>query len=102
MAEREEETCGKRPLAVLDQLANRIINGGDVVSIEGVAQTEEVRQQGGAKQRRLIGKRNPCPKPSRSVRGDQDNVRYRGLCFDVRRLVVEWVRQKSDLLVGDC
>ena len=73
-----------------------------MVSIEGVAQTEEVRQQRGAKQRRLIGKRNPCPKPSRSVGGDQDNVRYRGLCFDVRPLVVEWVRQKSYLLVGDC
>ena len=42
MAEREEEADAQRPLAVGHQLAGRVVDGGDVIGIEGVAHPERV------------------------------------------------------------
>src|ERR1700691_1650270 len=43
MAEREEESEPERPLALLQQIARRVIDGRDMVGIEPVAKTEKVR-----------------------------------------------------------
>ena len=42
MAEREEEPDRERLLALLHQLAHDIVDGGDVVGVEGVAQAEHI------------------------------------------------------------
>jgi hypothetical protein len=43
--EREEEPDAQRPLAVVHELARRVVDGGDVVGVEGVAQPEGVRRE---------------------------------------------------------
>ena len=42
VAEREEEADAERPLALLEQLPRRVVDRGDVVGVEGVAQAEGV------------------------------------------------------------
>ena len=44
VAEREEEADAERPLSLVHQLAGGVVDRRDVVSIEGVAQSERVRQ----------------------------------------------------------
>ena len=48
MAEREEEADTERALALVDQLAGGVVDGGDVVGVKGVAHPEGVGQHAGA------------------------------------------------------
>src|SRR5262249_28422208 len=45
VAEREEEADAQRALAVLEELAGRVVDRCDVVGVEGVAQTERVGER---------------------------------------------------------
>ncbi len=54
MAEREEEADADRALAFLHQLAGDVVDGGDMVGIDGVTQAEAVGQQRGAEQHRML------------------------------------------------
>ena len=67
MAEREEEADRDRTLTFLHQLARDVVDGRDVIGIDGVAQPEPVRQQRGAEQQRLIAEHQEGPEPGRDV-----------------------------------
>ena len=53
VAEREEEADAERPLAFLEELPRRVVDRGDVVGIERVAQTERVGEHAEPGQRRI-------------------------------------------------
>ena len=48
MPEREEEPDAERPLALLHELARRVVDGRDVVGVEGVAHAQRVGGQADA------------------------------------------------------
>ena len=54
MAEREIEPERDRPLALLHQLAGGVVDGGDMVGIDGVAQPEAVGEEAGGEQDRMV------------------------------------------------
>ena len=45
MAEREEQADGDRPLALLHEFARGIVDGGDMVGVDRVAQAEGIGEQ---------------------------------------------------------
>ena len=51
--EREEEADAHRALAVLQQLAGRVVDRGDVVGVEGVAEAEGVGERAETGERRV-------------------------------------------------
>ena len=57
VAEREHEADGDGALALLHELAGDVVDGGDVVGVDGVAQAEAVGEQRGAEQERDSGGR---------------------------------------------
>ena len=65
MAEREEQADAERPLALLHQLARDIVDGGDVVGVDGMAQAEAVGEQRRAEQQRLVVEHRGTPTPRR-------------------------------------
>ena len=56
VAEREEEADAHRALAVLQELARRVVDRGDVVGVEGVTQAERVRERAQAGERRVVAR----------------------------------------------
>ena len=50
MAEREEQADADRALAFLHQLARDVVDGGDMVGVDRMAQPEHVGEQRGAEQ----------------------------------------------------
>jgi major membrane immunogen (membrane-anchored lipoprotein) len=55
MAEREKQTGGERPLALLHQFAHDVVDGGDVVGVDGVTDAQHVSQHRRAQKRRPPG-----------------------------------------------
>ena len=53
VAEREEEADAERALAVLEELARRVVDRGDVVGVERVAQAERVSERAEPGERRI-------------------------------------------------
>ena len=89
MAEREEQADGDRPLALLHQLARHVVDGRDVVGIDGVAQPECVGQERGADQHRIIVKRDQRPDPGQHIGGDQHGIDAGDLAAKFGVLIVE-------------
>jgi hypothetical protein len=52
MAEREHEPHGDGPLVLLHQFASDVVNGGNVIRIDGVAEAEAVSEKGRAEKDR--------------------------------------------------
>jgi hypothetical protein len=65
MTEGKQEADGDRALALLHQLARHIIDCGDMIGIDGVAQPKTVGEQRGAQQTPDNGGRPRPPKPTR-------------------------------------
>ena len=63
MTERKEETGRQRPLSLLHQFSDNIINRRDVVGINGVAQAEHIGQEGCSKKGGLVAKLRERPNP---------------------------------------
>src|SRR5579862_2880000 len=74
MAEREEQADRIRPLAFLHQLAHDVVDGGDVVGIDGMAQAEYISEEGGAEQRRPPRQGNQRPDPDQCARRQQHDI----------------------------
>ena len=53
MPEREEQPGRDRPFAFLHELAHHIVDGGDVIGIDGVAQSQHISEHCGAEKRRM-------------------------------------------------
>ena len=79
------EAGRERALALLHQLARHIVDGGDVVGVDRVAQPEAVGQERGAEQHRIVVERAQRPGPGRHVGGDQQRVDADDLAAQVRR-----------------
>ena len=94
MAERKEEADRDRPLPFLHQLAGHIVDGGDMIGVERVAQTEGVGEHRRAEQDRVVAKRRKGPKPGGDIRPDQQDVHADRLRSQVAALIVEKARQK--------
>ncbi len=71
MTEREEQPDRNRPLAFLHQFAHDIVDGGDVIGIDRVPQSEHISEDGGAEKRRPVGQRDHRPSPGSGVESQQ-------------------------------
>ena len=89
VAEREEEADRDRPLALLHQLARDIVDRGDVIGIDRVAQAEAIGQQGRAEQNGVVMERHQRPGPGGDIGGDQDRVEARNPAPEIAGLVAE-------------
>ena len=67
MAEREEQTGGVRLFALLHQLAHDIVDGGDMVGVDRMAQAEHPGEQRRAEYGGTIGKQGESPGPGQHV-----------------------------------
>jgi hypothetical protein len=74
MANREPEADADRPLALLHQLAGDVVDGRDMIGIDGVAQTETVGQKRSAYQQGMVAERQQCPRPDSDIYDDQQSV----------------------------
>ena len=74
MPEREIEPDGDGPLALLHQLAGRVVDCGDVVGVDRMAQAEGVGEERRAEQDRIVAQRDERPDPDQHVRADQEPV----------------------------
>ena len=92
MAERKEEADRDRPLPLLHQLAGHVVDGGDMIGVERVAQAEGVGEHRRAEEDRVIAKRGKGPKPRGDIRPDQQNVGADHLRSQVAALIVEKAR----------
>ena len=89
MAEREEEAHRDRPLAFGHQFARDIVDGRDMVGVDGVAQPQRIGQHGGCQQHRVVAEGGQGPDPSPGIGGDQDRVERHGLAAHVGGFVIE-------------
>ena len=78
MAEGEEEPGVDRAFAVLHQLADDVVDGGDVIGVYRVAQAEDPGQEGGAQQRGSASEGVPGPGPGDQVGDDQQRGKAGG------------------------
>ena len=67
MTEREKQSGRNRPFAFLHQLADNIVDRGDMIGIDGVAKPEHIGKQRSAEQRRMRGQRRKRPGPDRHI-----------------------------------
>ncbi len=74
MAEREEESDADRALALLHQLARDVVDGGDMIGIDGMARAEAVGQQRGAEQDGITAKRGERPGPGEKIGRNEEEV----------------------------
>ncbi len=74
VAEREEEAHRDRPLAVLHQLAGRVVDRRDVVGVDRVAEAEGVGQEGRRKQDRIGRRGRQGQAPGDQVEDQQEAV----------------------------
>ena len=64
VAEREEEAGRDGPLVLLHELADDVVDGGDVVGVHRMADAENIGEKRGAQQRRAVREEKPRPSPS--------------------------------------
>ena len=62
-AEREEEARRIRKFLCLPELANNIVNGGDMIRVDGVTKPESISEQSRSEQQRLMSERDDGPGP---------------------------------------
>src|SRR5262245_14058276 len=74
MAEREEEADADGSLAVLHQLARGIVDGRDMVGIDGVTQAKAVRQWGRRQQNRILHCGEQQKRPGSDVEADEEGI----------------------------
>ena len=74
VAEREEEADAERPLALLQQEADGVVDRRDVVGVERVAQPEHVGDEAEADERRMGARVVEVQAPARDVQGRDEAV----------------------------
>ena len=89
MTQREKEPGGIGRLGFPHQLADEVIDGGDMVGIDGVSQAKDVGQEGGAEQGRPVGEGAPGPQPGSDIGEDQQHIKSHGFGQDLKRSVIK-------------
>jgi hypothetical protein len=71
MAEREPKPHGFRTTTIVDQLSDDVVDGGDMVSINGVPKAKDPSQQGRPKQSGMVMERRDGPRPGDQIEPNQ-------------------------------
>ena len=74
VAEREHEADSDGALALLHELAGDVVDGGDVVRVDRVAEAEAVGEQGGAEQEREVAEGDDGPEPCSGVENKEQAI----------------------------
>ena len=74
VAERKEEADPDRALALLHQFAGDVVDRGDVIGVDRMAQAERVGEQRRTEQDRLAAQGDERPKPDEKIAADQNGV----------------------------
>ena len=74
VAQREEEPDADGSLAVLHELAGRVVDRRDVVGVDGVAETERVGQEGRREHDRVGGRARDRERPGDQVEDHEERV----------------------------
>ena len=85
----EEEADGDRALAVLHQLARHVVDGRDVIGVDGVPQAQAVDDQRNAQQGRLVVERGEGPEPGADVEDGEKRIDGDEPPFQVGAALVE-------------
>ena len=83
MAERKVEADADRLLALMHELAGDVVDGGDVVGVDGVAQAEAIGEKRGPQQNRVAVKTGEGPGPCRYIGGDEQDIESYDPAFQV-------------------
>jgi hypothetical protein len=89
VAEGEHESDGDGALAFLHELAGDVVDGRDVVGIDGVAEAEGVGEEGGSEENGEVVEGGDGPEPCGGVDEDEERVDAGNLATDVVSVVVE-------------
>ncbi len=96
MAYGEKETDGNGALAILHQFAGDIVDGGDVIGIDRMAQAEPIGQQRCAEQHGMIMERYQRPGPGADIQRGQKRVDTDDLAAHRRGAIIEDMLQKRN------
>ena len=87
-SEKKKPTATGR-LPSLHQLARHVVDRGDVVGVDGVAQAEAVGEEGRAEQDGMVAERDQRPDPGQHIGEEEDGIDARHLARHFRILIVE-------------
>ena len=91
MAKREKQADSDRAAAFLHQFAGHIVDGRDVIGVEGVPQAKTVGERGRAEQNRVVVEGGNRPQPCSGVEYEQEDVDRDDFAPNGLLLVVEEV-----------
>jgi hypothetical protein len=74
MPEREHEPDGNWALSILHQFPGDIIDGCNMIRIDGVPQAEAIREECSPQKDRVAMEGNGCPQPRTKIEPQQDAV----------------------------
>src|ERR1039458_10438477 len=77
VAKGEHESDGDGALALLHELAGDVVDGRNVVGVDGVAQAERIREEGRAQQNGIVVEGEDGPEPGGSVEQEEKAVNAR-------------------------
>ena len=89
MSQGKEKADGYRPLVHLHQLARDIVNGGDVIGINRMAQAKPVDDKSDAKQRGLVPEADEGPYPGTDIKNREKRIDQNEARLEIRRALVE-------------
>src|SRR5258707_5846828 len=89
MAQGEEEPNGDGSLSILHQLAGYVVDGRNMVGVDGMAQAKGIGKQGCAQQYRVIVKGSDRPQPRQNVEDRQHGVDANDLAEQVSGLIAK-------------
>ena len=89
VTEREHEADGDGALAFLHELAGNVVDGGDVVGVDGVAEAEAVGEQRGTEQEGVVAEGDGGPEPGAGIEDEEEAVDADDFAAKISGCVVE-------------
>ncbi len=89
VAEGEHESDGDGALALLHELAGDVVDGGDVVGVDGVAEAEAVGEQRGTEQEGVVAEGDGGPEPGAGIEDEEEAVDADDFAAKISGCVVE-------------
>ena len=89
VSEGEEEADCRGALTLLHQFAGDVVDGGDMIGVDGMAEAEGVRQQCGAEQHRMVAEGGQSPGPGGEIGDEQNGVDTGNLDAEIADVVAE-------------
>ncbi len=95
MPQREKEADRYWAFVFLHKLARDIINSGNMVSVNGVAQAKTIGQDSRPQKRRMWQEADPGDKPDRAIESDKEGIYSNNLCTHVGGTIIKYVRERG-------